>query len=197
MSPSEKLYRLLLRAYPRRYREIYARPMEQLFRDQLRDAHTIGQRSALWARTLADWATTVVTQHWEPVTPHMRIAVPTEPFRRCIWFALAEARAYAESEITLDHLLLGILREEPSLVSDAGREAVREALNSARQRGNESPDRDLPLSREAKLAWMAAGIFANQAGRKEISPRDLAAGILRESNTRAASLLREYMTDAS
>ena len=48
MSLSQKLYRFLLRAYPRRYRDAYAQPMEQLFRDQLRDAHTIRQRSTLY-----------------------------------------------------------------------------------------------------------------------------------------------------
>jgi Asp-tRNA(Asn)/Glu-tRNA(Gln) amidotransferase A subunit family amidase len=197
MNLSEKVYRLLLRAYPRRYRDVYAQPMEQLFRDQLSDAQTMRRWSALWARTLVDWATTVVTRHWEPLIPHMCVATPTEPFRRCIWFALHEARALAEQEITLDHLLLGILREEPSLMSDAGREAVKQAVQAVRQMGHESRERDLPLSRETKRAWFFAGFLANEAGRKEMSPRDLAAGILRESNTRAARLLREHMVDAA
>lgn len=193
MRLSEKIYRLLLRAYPRRYRDQYAQPMEQLFRDQLRDARTFGQWSALWIRTLTDWSKTVITRHWEPATQPKGFPLPAEPFKRCLYFALGETRAFGQSEITLDHLLLGLLREEPSLVSDDARESMTRALHAAQQKGNEAPGRDLPLSHETKRAWIAAAVFANDAGRKKIAPRDLAAGILRESHTRAAELLRAHM----
>ncbi len=191
MRLSEKLYRLLLRAYPRHYRERYARPMKQLFRDQLRDAGTLNKFSALWARTLADWATTVVTRHFEPPAPAAGFPIPSEPWKRCIYFACEEARAYSQPKIALDDLLLGIVREEPSLVSDA--EALRHALGNGRQRCSDLTQGDLPLSHEAKRAWIAAAVLAKESGRNEIAPRDLAAGILRESGTRAARLLRDYM----
>jgi hypothetical protein len=193
MRLSETIYRLLLRAYPRGYRDQYGQVMEQLFRDQLRGARTFVQRSALWMRTLLDWSKTVVTRHFDPPTAPMARPIPAESFKRCLYFALAETRAYAQPEITLDHLLLGILREEPSLVSDGGRDAMMRALHSAQQKGYAPTDTDLPLSHETKRVWIAAAIFANDAGRKKIAPRDLAAGILRESHTRAAQLLREHL----
>jgi hypothetical protein len=193
MRLSEKIYRLLLRAYPRAYRDQYGQPMEQLFRDQLRDARTLTHWSALWARTLTDWTKTVITHHLEPVAEPKPFPVPVEPFKRCLYFALGETRAYAQPAITLDHLLLGILREEPALVSDEAREAMTRALHAAQVKGNAATYRDLPLSHESKRAWIAAAVFANDAGRKKIAPRDLAAGILRESNSRAAQLLREHL----
>ena len=194
MSLSEKIYRLLLRAYPRRYRDQYGQPMEQVFRDQLRNAHTPAQLSALWVRTLGDWSKTVITRHVEPPAPPMARPIPAEPFKRCLYFALGETRAYGQSQITLDHLLLGILREEPSLVSDDARGAMTRELHAAQRKGDEAPGRDLPLSHETKRVWIAAAVFANDDGRKKIAPRDLVAGILRESHTRAARLLRENMT---
>lgn len=192
MSLSEKIYRLILSAYPRCYRDQYAQPMEQLFRDQLRDARTFTRRSALWTRTLIDWSKTVITRHFEPPVPPMAHPIPTDPFKRCLYFAIGETRAYGQSEITLDHLLLGILREEPSLVSDDAREAVTRELHAAQQKGSDTTVRDLPLSQETKRVWIAAAVFANDDGRKKIAPRDLAAGILRESHTHAARLLSEH-----
>ena len=55
MSFSEKIYHFLLRAYPRAYCERYAEPMEQLFRDRLREVRSFPDLVALWMRTLADW----------------------------------------------------------------------------------------------------------------------------------------------
>lgn len=52
MSFSEKMYRILLRAYPRDYQSRYAEPMQQLFRDGPREVHNRTDLTALWARTL-------------------------------------------------------------------------------------------------------------------------------------------------
>jgi hypothetical protein len=51
---SERLYRILLRAYPARYRQEYEEDMTQCFRDQLRAANTVGKILGLWARTISD-----------------------------------------------------------------------------------------------------------------------------------------------
>jgi hypothetical protein len=146
----------------------------------------------LWARTLLDWSKTVVTRHTDPIAEPKAFPVPAEPFKRCICFALGETRASGQSEITLDHLLLGILREEPSLVSDVSREAIVHELRPG-PAALEPALCDLPLSHETKRVWIAAAVLANEAGRAKISPRDLAAGILCESHTRAAQLLREHL----
>lgn len=57
MSPSERLYRLLLRLYPPRFRFEYADAMTQLFLDQLRDVREGRDRRGLattWLSTFAD-----------------------------------------------------------------------------------------------------------------------------------------------
>ncbi len=59
MSLSEKLYRVLIRAYPRDFRTQYAEPMQQLFRDRLRETHGLKDSIALWRQILADWAISV------------------------------------------------------------------------------------------------------------------------------------------
>ena len=61
MSLSPGVYRALLLAYPREFREEYGEPMTQLFRDQCRDEWRHGGPPALvmlWLRTLADLAAT-------------------------------------------------------------------------------------------------------------------------------------------
>jgi|SRR3954463_1077695 cation transport ATPase len=52
MSAHETIYRFLLRAYPDEFRSAYGREMEQLFRDQRRDAADSAVR--LWAETVWD-----------------------------------------------------------------------------------------------------------------------------------------------
>ena len=53
----------------------------------------------------------------------------------------------------------------------------------------------LSLSEEVVRAVAGAKEIANAAGRRTVAPRDLAAAILREENTLAARLLREYTPD--
>src|SRR5579872_2494532 len=98
MSFSEKMYRFLLRAYPRDYRGRYAEPMEQLFRDRLRRVDGLGDLAALWGRTLADWAVSVAARHWERVTRHTNFLA--DPARRCLFFARSEASSFSRREIT-------------------------------------------------------------------------------------------------
>ncbi|CAN5894517.1 hypothetical protein BH11GEM1_BH11GEM1_31710 [soil metagenome] len=52
MSAHERMYRLLLRAYPEGFRSAYGREMEQVFRDQCREAAKRDVR--LWAETVWD-----------------------------------------------------------------------------------------------------------------------------------------------
>lgn len=197
MNFSEKVYHFLVLAYPRAYRARYAEPMEQLFRDRLREVHTFAGLAALWARTLADWALSVPARHWERATPYPDFN-SLDPYRRCIFLACREASSFSRREITLEHLLLGILQQEPSLVPEAARETMVRAIEADEPAGRRAPPmEDLRLSRASVRAAIAANVFAQTAGRKEVAPRDLAAGILRESNTLAARLLREHMPDLS
>jgi hypothetical protein len=196
MSFSEKLYRFLIRAYPRRYRTRYAEPMEQLFRDRLRNVHTVAGLTALWVRTLADWVVSVPVRYWERVAPHPHHLIfdSLDPARQCLFMAGREASSFSRREIKLEHLLLGILRQEPSLVPDA--EAVVRAIEANEPASRRDPPmEDLRLSTETVRVWEAAKQIALTAGRREVTPRDLAAGILREPDTLAARLLRECVSE--
>lgn len=70
-------YRLLLRCYPARHRSHYAGPMEQLFRDQLREARPAGRPVRIAAlvlvlipRTLIDFAVSCTLAHLEEYRRH-------------------------------------------------------------------------------------------------------------------------------
>ena len=197
MSFSEKMYRVLLLAYPRDYRSRYAEPMEQLFRDRLRQAHSFTNLVSLWCRMLADWAVSLSACYWERIRPHTRFGSLADPARRCIFFARSEASSFSRREITVEHLLLGVLREDPSLVSGVALEAVVRTLEASEPAGRRVPPRreDLRLSEEAIRVIAAAKEIAHAAGRREVAPADLARGILREANTLAARLLREHISD--
>jgi hypothetical protein len=193
MKLSEELYRFLLRAYPRPYRERYGEPMAQLFRDRLRDADTPAKTAAFWVRTAADWAVTVPARHWERLT-RTPLRTLGGPARRCVFYASYEAGSFAAGEITVEHLLLGILRQEPSLVSEICRQAICRAIEEkapARQLVARVA-RPLRLSEHATRALETAGEIA---GQRRVAPRDLAAGIPRLENTLPARLLREHMRD--
>src|SRR5579863_1678472 len=51
-----RFYRLLLSLYPARFREEYAEPLQQQFRDDHREAQTPGERARLWLSALGDLA---------------------------------------------------------------------------------------------------------------------------------------------
>ncbi len=200
MTLSEKTYRILLQAYPRGYRVRYAEPMEQLFRDRLREVHTFADLAVLWARTLADWAASVPARHWERTPPHAHFNWPEglDPYRRCLFFARFAASSFSRSEITLEHLVLGILQQEPSLVSEQARESMVRTIEANEPVSRRiPPTEDLRLSRATVRATIAANVFARTAGRDEIAPQDLVDGILRETDTLAARLLRKYVADQS
>ncbi len=66
MTRSERIYRRLLLAYPRSFRAQYEEEMVRLFLDQLRDADGAdrpGERAALWARSVADIASSAPSEH--------------------------------------------------------------------------------------------------------------------------------------
>ncbi len=91
MRISERLYAWLLRVYPRTYRSRYAEPMQQLFRDRLRETRGFTGVAELWLRTLADWTLSVPREYWEAATPHSRSRAHDHAARRCIFFARHEA----------------------------------------------------------------------------------------------------------
>lgn len=195
MNFSEKIYRVLLQAYPLDYRSRYAEPMEQLFRDRLREVRSLADLVVLWRRTLADWAVSVPARYWERVRAHTRFGSLADPARRCIFFARSEASSFSRREITVEHLLLGVLREEPSLVPGVALEPVVRTIEASEPAGRRVPPmEDLRLSVDA-IRVIAAATEIAQTAERDVTPADLARGILSEANTLAARLLREHISD--
>jgi len=60
---SEKMYRLLLRLYPSRFRGQYGEEAMQVFRDRLRDERGAWKRARLWMDVLRDLATSAPREH--------------------------------------------------------------------------------------------------------------------------------------
>ena len=205
MRLSERIYRILLKAYPAAYRERYEEPMAQLFSDQLRAAHTAWDLAVLWLRTTADLIRTVPRRHVE--TPHSLYglesaqSIPRVPWslaaRKSVFYARYEASSFARKTITTEDLLLGILREDPQLQELAGGaqavEAMRRLIQDRETRARRvPPDEDLPLNEACRSALALAKEEAPKAAATEASPRHLLAGILLQERTLAAQLLRDH-----
>ncbi len=75
MATSNRLYRLLLKLYPARFREEFAAPLERQFSDEYREARGAGARARLWLRTLADMAATVPAELGREVGQDLRYAL--------------------------------------------------------------------------------------------------------------------------
>jgi hypothetical protein len=192
MSISEKIYRFLLRAYSRDYRSRYAEPMQQLFRDNLCESRGLAKLLALWGRTLTDWLVSVPASYRAAgISPFSSLS---EPARRCMFFARFEAGSFSGSEIRVNHILLGILRQQPTLVPAAVRESMVRAIEADEPLGRCRPVGTAPnLGLEAIRMLTAATGIAHGAGRLKVTPTDLATAIRSESDSLAARLLREHM----
>ena len=197
MNLSERIYRILLRAYPRRYREHFAEPMARCFRDQLQSSSGPFARLALWLRTFADLACSVPARHFEARVRLHRgsSAAYSESSRLSIFYARQEASSFSSSEITLEHLLLGVIRQDRDLAARIGPQGVEEircAIESAERNPRRvPPSEDLRISDPAKRALAVAHIFGTHDG-AAIEPRHLLRGILRERDSLAARLLRDH-----
>lgn len=205
MRISERIYRMLLKAYPERYRRHYESPMAQLFSDQLRAADTPWKRTALWLRTLGDLARTLPARHVE--APRHSLyglenaqSVPYVPWslsaRKSVFFARAQASSFGRKTITTEDLLLGILREDPQLAEMLGGAAAVEQMRREIEARESHPRRvppaeDLPLNHASRSALALAKGEAPQSGPPEATPRHLLAGILQQQDTLAAQLLRQ------
>jgi Clp amino terminal domain, pathogenicity island component len=204
---SEDLYRVLLKAYPLRYRRQYEEAMAQHFRDQLRAADTWSKRVSLWYRTLADFARSVPARHLEPRRdgPHFY----TERARRAIWMAQNEAASFAQGyvgilrlgggEVGLEHLLLGTLRSDPELATTLlgpnGTETIARSIQIEQAhpgialRAEERAR--IPFSQPCKRALGKAAQEAQNSG-VMVSSRHVLLGILYYDTSLAARVLRKH-----
>src|SRR5262245_22941504 len=70
MRPSERLYRWLLRLYPREFRDEYGEEMSLLFRDRTSEGY-----SRLWLQVLGDLLFHVPKEHWGTLKQDLRYAI--------------------------------------------------------------------------------------------------------------------------
>lgn len=193
---SERLYLFLLNGYPRRYLEQYKEPMVQCFQDQLRDADTFGKRLRLWLHTFGDLAVSVPARYLDGrlrgLLSHFDYS---EGAKRAIFFAVYVGTLSDATEITIEHLLLGVLREDRNLanaiVGRHGYDAIARAIAGPVAETRRVRLAHLPLREECKKALANAGDRARLAQQK-VNSRHLLAAIVEQPETRAAGLLRDH-----
>jgi hypothetical protein len=196
MSLSERIYRLLLRAYPARFRRDYAEPMACCFRDQLREVHTPFAMARLWLHTICDLLWTVPARHWSlRVRLHATPCAYSDAFRQSLFHARAEASSFGRREITVEHLLLGLLREDERLRQELGPAAVERIVHEL-ERLEATPRRpppmeDLRLSFAARRVLDVAKFYGLASEDRRVELCDLRRGIL-ASDSLAARLLRGH-----
>ena len=189
MTRSERIYRFLLKAYPKRYLERYEEPMAQLFSDQL---HTTvgGARSLvlLWLRTLVDLLTTIPARYFD------RPQGLSQPAMRAVFFARYTAAGLGHADITAEDILAGLLREDRDvrgLFSPEALDEIRHAVGfGAKPERRAASLLQMPFSDTVKKILSLAILEAERDGAKKIMGRHLAAGILSQGQTSAADLLR-------
>jgi len=124
----------------------------------------------------------------------------TERARRVIFFARYEASQFGSHEINTEHLLLGLLREEPGLayrwVPNLQLESVRNKITERAERLDPIPTNvDLPLSSSGKKTLEYAVQEADRLAHSHIGTEHLFLGLLDEANSFAATLMREAGAD--
>jgi len=194
MTLSERVYRFLLRAYPARYREHYAEPMACCFRDQVRDSRGPAALARLWLRTGVDLLWTIPARHLsQRVRFGRHPVIYAEGVRQALFAARAEASSFGRSEITVEHLLLGLLRNDERLQQELGPAAVKSIvreLESAEGTPRRVPPmEDLRLSFAARRALDVARFYGLASEDRRVELRDLRRGIL-ASDSLAARLLK-------
>ena len=123
----------------------------------------------------------------------------TELARRAVFFARFEASELGCNYIESEHILLGILREDPSIRQRLGADSadsIRTELGPPPLPEKKIPvSVDLPLSRESKQALAYAAEESERLGHKWIGCSHLLIGLLRVKECKAASLLSERGVD--
>jgi uncharacterized protein (TIGR02246 family) len=121
----------------------------------------------------------------------------TEKARRAIFFARYEASQYGSMSIETEHLLLGIVREDHTLVrrflsEKGGAQSLRDEIESQITRGERlSTAVEIPISAECRHILNKAAEAAKRMDHKHVGTEHLLLGVLCEEDCRAARLLRD------
>jgi ATP-dependent Clp protease ATP-binding subunit ClpA len=141
---------------------------------------------------------TLPARYWEAWTGRGAWSRFAGPVRRAIFFSRFEASSFGSCEIAVEHLLLGVLRENKRWLDPAAAAAIVRQIEAtgSRQRAVQGKI-DLPLTEDAKKVLKAAMRGAARSGATQVESRHLLASMLQQQNSRAARLLRENEIDAS
>jgi len=122
----------------------------------------------------------------------------TEKARRVIFFARYEASQYGASEIDPEHLLLGIVREDPPLLAHflpngkGSIEGVRTQIELHRPQRERTPTSvEMPLAPETKRVLHYSHEESDRLSDRHIGTEHLLLGLIREENSCAAQVLYE------
>jgi hypothetical protein len=121
----------------------------------------------------------------------------TEKARRVIFFGRYEASQYGSQYIETEHLLLGLLREEPSLFSGGlgptiAASGIRtEIERHISQRERISTAVEVPLNKESKQVLNFAFQESERLGHRYVGAEHILLGILRVESSLASRLLVE------
>jgi ATP-dependent Clp protease ATP-binding subunit ClpC len=122
--------------------------------------------------------------------------------RRVIYYARFEASEFGSSSIDAEHILLGLLREDPALVAqflgpEDSVEVLRHDVDERKPRqGQKTPvSIDLPLASDAKRVLK----HADRESRKlsQLDAPHLLLGLLLENECQAAEVLRAHGLNVS
>jgi len=134
----------------------------------------------------------------------LRFEVYTEGARRVIFFVRYATSEFGVECIEAEHLLLGLLREDESLVKrflaqGDSIEAIRKQIENETVRNEESigVSVDLPLSQESKRILAYAAEESERLSLGQIGTIHLLLGLLRVENCLAARILRQHGLDTS
>jgi len=119
----------------------------------------------------------------------------TEKARRVIFFARYEASQYGSPYIDTEHLLLGLLREDPALVKRflggvETKNTIRTEIEkhiSPRERISTSVE--MPLTEDCKKVLRAAAEEADRLGHRHVGTEHLLLGMSQLEDTLAAQIL--------
>ena len=121
----------------------------------------------------------------------------TEHARRAIYFASEEAQSLGSARIDTVHLLLGVLREDQTVVQAGALDTIRKNLEEvAPHKGKRvAVVGDLPLSKASSRALSLAHKEADALSQKLVGIPHLVLALLRIEDCTAAKLLRAYGMD--
>lgn len=125
----------------------------------------------------------------------------TERARKVIFYAQEEAQRLGESQVSTEHLLLGLVREPDSVAArildrlGVSLQRIRNEVDRFAQRGDARPTQEMSLTSRAKRVIDLAYDEARQLNNNYIGTEHLLLGLIREGEGLAARILHKLGVD--